>query len=128
MAGQDPDPGSAAPKGTPVPLRSPRHRVPNLWLHMANLAPDVQALLVMADDDRVYLFPPEVSSLAPDLLGTDPAGLAQAGAGVEITMFFDAHRAADLAQAIARCRDGRRVDRGRRARRRRPEDAGDTRS
>ena len=127
MAGQDPGPGSATPQGTPVPLRSPRHRVPNLWLHMANLAPDVQALLVMVDDDRVYLFPPEVSSLAPELLGTDPARLAQAGAGVEITMFFDAHRAADLAQTVARCRAGR-FGRGRRARRRRPGNAGDTRS
>ncbi len=95
---------------------------------MVNLADDVPALLVIANDDGVYLFPLEVPSLAPYLLGTDPAGLVQAGAGVEITMFFDAHRAADLAGAIASCRAGQHDDRGQRARRRRPRDAGGTRS
>lgn len=60
-------------------------------------------LLVARMDGRVFLFPPEVLSEATDALRTDPAGLAAAGAGVELTDFTDPDRAAtSLALGLSR--------------------------
>jgi hypothetical protein len=62
-------------------------------------------VLVARMDGRVYLFPPEVLSEATGVLRTDPAGLAAAGAGVEVTALMDPDCAAtSLALALFRYR------------------------
>jgi hypothetical protein len=104
MPGRDPCPQSPAHRGKVVPFRAPRPHVRGLWLHKAELTGDVPALLVVTDDDRAYLFPEDILSLAGDLLSADPASLVQAGAGLDITMLFDTGRTAGLRQAVAICR------------------------
>lgn len=105
MTGSSPrreDPASAVV----VPLRVPRARPRGAWFHMADLMYGcVDAVLVMpTDGSGVYLFPLELFSLAADLVSTDPVSLVQAGAGVDVTMFFDASCNARLVQAVAICR------------------------
>ena len=103
MEGRSPHPASRAPQGTVVPIRAPRPHVPGLYLHMTHLTADVPALVVITDDDQVYLFHREILTLAGDLLAADPASLVQAGAGLDVTKFLGADRAA-LGQTIAICR------------------------
>src|SRR5215469_16125274 len=102
MTGPSPRREDPAP-AVVVPLRASPARVPGAWFHMADLMYGrVDAVVVMpADGSGVYLFPLEIFSLAPDLVSTDPASLVQAGAGVDVTMFFDASRNARLVQAVA---------------------------
>lgn len=88
-----------------VPLRVRPSRTPGAWFHLADLMYGrVQAVIVMPTAGGVYLFPLELLSLAPDLVVTDPASLVQAGAGVDVTMFFDTSCDDRLAQAVAICR------------------------
>lgn len=79
-------------------MAAARARQPVSSYYLAKLL-DVPVLVVRMDD-RVYLFPPDVLPLAPDLLPTDPASLAQMGAGVDITMLFDPDLPEALAQAV----------------------------
>jgi hypothetical protein len=104
MAGRSPRPDDPAPERTVVPLRVPPRRRPGTGFYLADLMNGVPAVVVWPADGRVYLFPLEIFSLAADLVGTDPASLVQAGAGLDVTMFFDASRIARLSQAIAICR------------------------
>jgi hypothetical protein len=62
-------------------------------------------LLVVRHQDRIYLFPPAVLSVAAHLLRADIAGLAAAGAGVDITWLTDPNGTARLDQILALYRD-----------------------
>jgi hypothetical protein len=66
-----------------------------------------QPVLIAKIDDREYLFPPEILSLAADLLTTDLVGLAEAGAGVEITPLSRLKSHSALAQVVRAARDRR---------------------
>ena len=97
-AGRDPLPAGSAELGTVVPMTAARARQPVSSYCLARLL-DVPVLVVRMDE-RVYLFPPDVLPLAPDLLSTDPASLARTGAGVDITMLYDPDLSEALAQAV----------------------------
>jgi hypothetical protein len=87
---------------------------------MADLGHGAPAVVVTTDDGGVYLFPPDVFSLAADLVSTDPASLVQAGAGLDVTMFFEADHSARISQAIAICRARQQSDLSRTPWHRRP--------
>ena len=116
MAGPTPGAEDAAPGATVVQLRMPAPRMPGNRFHMADLGYGVPAVVVTTADGGVYLFPQEIFSKAADLVSTDPASLVHAGAGLDVTMFFDASGTADLSQAIAICRARQQGDLSRSAR------------
>lgn len=124
MAGPTPGPEDPAPEATVVQLRVPSPRMPGTRFHMADLGHDVAAVVVTTDDGGVYLFPPEIFSLAADLVSADPASLVQAGAGLDVTIFFADSRTAGLGESVASCRahleHGRSWNPPRGQRRRRP--------
>jgi hypothetical protein len=62
-------------------------------------------LLVVRHHGRIYLFPPAVLSVAAHLLRAGIAGLAAAGAGVDVTCLVDPNGTARLDQILALYRD-----------------------
>ena len=103
MTGLSPHPASPVELGTVVPLAAARPRKPVIGYHLINLR-GTFVLLVVTDAGQIYLFPPEILSLASDLLHGDMAGLVQEGGGVDVTALFAGGRTAALHQAIAICR------------------------
>ncbi len=98
MADQRPRPQAAARGdwGIVVPLRARKPAISFQMLEVRGVS-----LLVVTVGGQVYLFPAELPAYAPDLLCSDPAGLAEAGAGMDVTAFFGPGRAASMAQAVA---------------------------
>jgi hypothetical protein len=90
---------SRGDRGTVVPLVAARARKPAIGFRMLEVRG--VSLLVVTVEGQVYLFPAELPAYAPDLLCSDPAGLAEAGAGVDVTALFGVGRAASMAQAVA---------------------------
>lgn len=82
--------------GTVVPLRV---RKPPIGFQMLEVRG--VSLLLVTVEDQAYLFPAELPAYAPDLLCSDPVGLAEAGAGMDVTALFGPGRAAAMAQAVA---------------------------
>ena len=103
MTGLRPHPGSPVEPGTVVPLAAAWSRRPMVGYRLINMR-DAFVLLAVTNAGQIYLFPPEILSLAPDLLQSDMAGLVQEGAGVDVTALFARGRTAALHQAIAICR------------------------
>lgn len=100
--GRYPRPAAPAGSATVVPISAAQARPPGSSYCLVELLS--VPVLVVKMEGRVYLFPPDILPLAPDLLPVDPSSLARMGAGVDITALFGSGLPAALAQAVLAAR------------------------